>query len=116
MQKLDLSVNQFTTFPKEIGKLENLQTLNLQRNQLTNLPAEIEQLKNLQELDLNDNQFTVLPKEIGKLKNYKHWIYGITNSQPFLPKSDNYKIYNGCIYRIINFHSKNKKGFESCFH
>ncbi|EPG84205.1 leucine-rich repeat domain-containing protein [Leptospira santarosai] len=65
---LDLSENQLTILPKEIGKLQKLQLLDLSRNRLITLPKEIERLQNLLSLDLNENQLTTLPKEIGKLQ------------------------------------------------
>ena len=67
LKTLDLSDNQLTVIPAEIGKLVNLQYLYLSNNQLTFLPVEIGQLVALQVLGLSSNQFTFLPVEIGQL-------------------------------------------------
>jgi Leucine-rich repeat (LRR) protein len=48
----------FTSLPKEIGQLENLEYLNLYRNKLTTLPKEIENLKHLKNLVLGENNFS----------------------------------------------------------
>nr|WP_081098069.1 leucine-rich repeat domain-containing protein [Leptospira borgpetersenii] len=53
-QALNLSGNQLTTLPKEIGKLQSLRELNLSHNQLTTLPKEIGELQNLRKLYLDD--------------------------------------------------------------
>jgi internalin A len=66
---LDLSNNQFTHLPPEIGKLKNLTKLDLSYNQLIQFPSEIEELENLEELCLYKNRLTHLPPDIGKLKN-----------------------------------------------
>jgi internalin A len=68
-KKLDLSKNQLTSLPTEIGELKDLTELYLSRNQLTSLPAEIAELKNLTKLYLLGNQLTSLPAEIAELKN-----------------------------------------------
>ena len=62
---LDLTGNQLTELPPEIGQLTSLTTLYLQENQLTALPEQIGQLTNLQSLDLLNNQLTALPEQIG---------------------------------------------------
>ncbi|AKB50640.1 hypothetical protein MSBRW_1387 [Methanosarcina barkeri str. Wiesmoor] len=66
---LDLSENTLTILPQEIGELKNLKTLDLSGNQLIQLPSEIGRLKNLTILNLYDNQLTQLPPEIKELKN-----------------------------------------------
>ena len=68
---LDLSGNQLTSLPAEIGKLTNMTRLDLNGNQLTSLPAEIGVLTKLWQLDLSGNQLTSLPAEIGELTNLK---------------------------------------------
>lgn len=68
---LDLSNNQLTELPGEIGHLTNLEYLNLSKNKLINLPEEIGRLTNLQELNVSNNQLTELPKEIGQLTNLR---------------------------------------------
>ncbi len=69
LEELHLLDNQLTELPAEIGQLTNLQVLALTKNQLTELPAEIGQLSNLQRLYLDINQLTELPAEIGQLTN-----------------------------------------------
>ena len=69
MQYLDLTHNQLTALPVEIGQLTGLESLILSNNELTALPAEIGQLANLQSLDLSNNQLTALPAELGQLTN-----------------------------------------------
>jgi hypothetical protein len=65
--KLNLSNNQLTDLPAEIGQLHSLRSLDLSCNQLTNLPAEIGQLHSLTKLFVSYNQLTSLPAEIGQL-------------------------------------------------
>lgn len=72
--ELDLSENQLTALPSEIGHLTKLQKLDLIGNQLTALPPEIGQLANLRFLDLSDNQLTALSSKIGQLTNLQSLI------------------------------------------
>ncbi|WP_061249960.1 hypothetical protein [Leptospira alstonii] len=60
---LDLSEQNLTVLPKEIGRLKDLQYLNLSYNRLTLLPKEIGQLLNLQELGLQGNSFSPEERE-----------------------------------------------------
>jgi len=64
LTELDLTYNQLTELPKEIGNLVNLTELHLSYNQLTELPKEIGNLVNLTVLGLYNNQLTELPKEL----------------------------------------------------
>ena len=71
---LDLSVdgfhqNNFSTLPKELFQLNNLQHLALNFCQIDSLPIEIGNLQNLIYLDLYYNKLTTLPPEIGNLQN-----------------------------------------------
>ncbi|MBD2204498.1 leucine-rich repeat domain-containing protein [Calothrix sp. FACHB-1219] len=81
--ELDLSGNNLTALPPEIGKLTQLKKLILGkyrynkdgdivdtiRNKLSYLPAEIGLLNQLEELQVVGNRLTSLPPEIGKLVN-----------------------------------------------
>ena len=59
IKKLDLSGNQLTQLPSEIGHLTRLTYLTLSSNRLTQLPSEIGQLTQLTCLYLTDNQLDV---------------------------------------------------------
>lgn len=52
-------------------KLSNLRILNLSNNDFTGVPAEVGQLSKLEILNLSNNPITGLPNEIGNLKNLK---------------------------------------------
>jgi hypothetical protein len=54
---LDLSANQLTELPAELGRLRKLVALNLSDNQLTDLPAELGRLTGLFDLNLEGNPF-----------------------------------------------------------
>lgn len=55
LELLDLSYNDISTLPPEIGNLASLNYLNLAGNNLTNLPSQISSLLNLNTLILNGN-------------------------------------------------------------
>ena len=70
LKNLDLSFNlRITDLPKEIGKLQNLETLNLEATGITKLPREIGNLQRLQTLYLSHTGITELPREIGNLQH-----------------------------------------------
>jgi Leucine-rich repeat (LRR) protein len=53
---VDLSSNEFTTFPMELLACTNLKELRLSSNHLTRLPEEIGQLVKLQSLQVDSNK------------------------------------------------------------
>ena len=59
-------------FNYSLIELYNLQTLDLSENQISVIPPEIGQLINLQYLYLYGNQISVIPTEIGQLTNLKY--------------------------------------------
>ncbi|MEM7063477.1 MAG: COR domain-containing protein [Cyanobacteria bacterium P01_B01_bin.77] len=64
---LDLSSQDLTELPPEIGQLTSLKSLNLRSNRLSSLPPEIGQLTSLKSLAVNSNRLNSLPPEIGQL-------------------------------------------------
>lgn len=65
---LDLSRQNLTSLPRDIGRLAILRRLDLSHNQLTDLPPEIGWLRELRYLDLSHNQLATLPDQIGWLR------------------------------------------------
>ncbi len=68
---LDLCGNDLIALPPEIGRLRQLVRLDLRHNQLVSLVPEIGLLTNLQTLDLRDNRLLSLPPEMEMLVNLK---------------------------------------------
>ncbi|MGB7087011.1 MAG: COR domain-containing protein [Phormidesmis sp.] len=93
---LDLSGQDLTELPPEIGKLTQLETLILGKrkkrwsefvgNRLKTLPAEIGQLTNLKTLLIEGNQLERLPAEIGLLQKLRILMAG-KNRLAELPKT-----------------------------
>ena len=67
IKMLNLSFNNLTHLPAEIGQLTQLTSLFLQNNNLIQLPVEIGQLIQLTTLDLSGNNLTQLPVEVWHL-------------------------------------------------
>jgi len=65
--RLNLTKQEITDLPPEIGTLSNLQYLNVSKNSISSLPPEIGKLKNLQWLILEDNNIASLPAELSDL-------------------------------------------------
>lgn len=66
LKVLDLSNNDFTGVPAEIGQLSKLEVLNLSNNSLTGLPYELGNLKNLKTLDLRGNN--AAPADVERIR------------------------------------------------
>ncbi|MET0648934.1 MAG: COR domain-containing protein [Pyrinomonadaceae bacterium] len=66
---LDISNNRLDSLPTVLWQLKGLKQLNLANNQLTALPADIRQLTNLKTLDLRNNNLTGIPPEVLELQH-----------------------------------------------
>jgi Leucine rich repeat len=64
---LNISATALTQIPKDIGKLENLQTLMLFNNKIEEIDVAIFKLDKLKMLDLSNNAIKSIPQEINKL-------------------------------------------------
>ena len=63
--ELNLSYQNLTSLPKEIGLCTQLQILNCYDNKLTSLPTELGLCTQLIHLDCYNNDLTSLPVELG---------------------------------------------------
>ena len=67
LRTLNVSYNNMTGMPAELGQLHSLESLDYSNNKITGLPNEIEQLKdNLKEFDLTGNPLSI--EQISKIK------------------------------------------------
>ena len=71
LKELDLKNNSIVILPESIPSMDNLLTLRLYNNLLSELPDEIGNLINLEELYLSGNQLTSIPESIGNLQYIK---------------------------------------------
>jgi len=83
---LDLTGNDLSDLPPEIGNFTNLTYLYLSENKLTELAPEISKLTNLAEFFISKNKLVSLPDEIGNLINLKA-LYLDSNELVRLPAS-----------------------------
>ncbi|KAE9372562.1 hypothetical protein N431DRAFT_375807 [Stipitochalara longipes BDJ] len=65
--KIFLALNQLTTLPGELFKLDRLTVLSLRGNRIRELPPSVGKLPNLKELNLSQNGLRYLPYEILEL-------------------------------------------------
>jgi Leucine-rich repeat (LRR) protein len=82
--ELNLPVDRNVPVHEQVVELQELRILDLSNNQLSELPPEIGNLVNLRVLYLQDNQLTRLPPEIGKLVNLQ-WLYIFGNPLKEIP-------------------------------
>jgi len=71
LEKIDLSHNNFDTFPRELLDLKSLKEINLSNNQLNSLPDDLAKLQNLQILDLSYNSLDSFSTSVPSLKILK---------------------------------------------
>ena len=69
--KLILKKKKFTSIPKEIFKMTELEYLDLSKNKIDSIPKEIVNLKNLRVLIISKNKIKKVPKELYTLKKLK---------------------------------------------
>ena len=84
LESLDLSSNELTGIPAELG---NLETLFLGFNELAGpIPGELGNLSNLKSLDLSSNRLTgTIPGELGSLSNLETLFLGFNWAEPLQP-------------------------------
>ena len=66
LTELDLSENELTEMPEELGGLTNIEEINLSMNKLEKLPASIANLKQLKKLTIFNNKIS--QEEQAKIK------------------------------------------------
>ena len=89
LSKLELTSNNLIGgIPKEIGKLQELETVSLNKNQLVgNIPIEIGTLSSLTFISLDNNQLgNAIPKELGNLMKLTQIDFGNNNLAGNIPK------------------------------
>ena len=81
---LDISFNNISSLPNQIGDLRHLADFNCSCNQIEALPTSVGNLRRLKVLKANGNALTFLPKEIGNCINLQT-LHLSENQLEFLP-------------------------------
>ncbi|CAN6382104.1 unnamed protein product [Urochloa humidicola] len=63
--------SKITVLPRQIGRLQNLQTLDITSTGVTDLPTEVWELKHLETLNVGNTMIREIPRGIGKLQHLK---------------------------------------------
>ncbi|XP_023229630.1 leucine-rich repeat and calponin homology domain-containing protein 3-like [Centruroides sculpturatus] len=69
----DISCNELSILPPQIGDLDSLKSLNIRRNQLVELPSEVCELQ-LVKLDISANRITTLPPNLRFMYSLQEFI------------------------------------------
>ncbi|KAJ2106812.1 hypothetical protein IW146_007611 [Coemansia sp. RSA 922] len=71
LHTLDISGNQISVLPEEIGHLHSLRELYASRNALVTLPITMGSLRNLEVLDISENYIVSLDVSVSRLENLR---------------------------------------------